>query len=229
MSQPDSAAGADSAEGAESELAAGTFSNWADGLMAALRGERDSDVPCGDCTACCTSSQFIHIAPDETDTLRRIPKALLVPAPRMAKGHVVLGYDARGHCPMLVDNRCTIYAHRPRTCRTYDCRIFPAARLEPDEPTKVLITRRVRRWRFSHPTQEDRVRHEAVQAAASFLLTNADALPEGSVPGNPTQLAVAAFELHKLFLAPVDAPVDAPFVTTAPTLEAAAAALDERR
>ena len=35
-----------------------------------------------------------------------------------------------GHCPMLVDGRCSIYEHRPRTCRTYDCRVFPAAGLE---------------------------------------------------------------------------------------------------
>ena len=83
--------------------------------------------PCGGCTACCTSSQFVHIEPDETRTLSRIPAALLFPAPGLPRGHRLMGYDENGHCPMLVDATCSIYADRPRTCRTYDCRIFPAA------------------------------------------------------------------------------------------------------
>jgi Fe-S-cluster containining protein len=40
---------------------------------------------------------------------------------------------------MLIDNRCSIYPHRPRTCGTYDCRVFPAAGLDNDE--KVRISR----------------------------------------------------------------------------------------
>ncbi|HET7720760.1 MAG TPA: YkgJ family cysteine cluster protein, partial [Acidimicrobiales bacterium] len=100
-------------------LPAGRFSTWLVRIGV--------DVPCGTCTACCTSSQFVHIGPDERDTLSRIPKALLFPAPGQPKGHVVMGYDERGHCPMFVDGACSIYEHRPRTCRTYDCRVFPAA------------------------------------------------------------------------------------------------------
>lgn len=52
---------------------AGNFSAWLQDARATLRGERDSDVPCGTCTACCRASQFIHIAPEETATLSRIP------------------------------------------------------------------------------------------------------------------------------------------------------------
>jgi hypothetical protein len=55
------------------EKEAGDFSSWLAGMQAAIRGERGSDVPCDGCTACCTSSQFIHVGPDETDTLARIP------------------------------------------------------------------------------------------------------------------------------------------------------------
>src|SRR6187399_1589388 len=110
---------------------AGGFASWIDSLRLALRGEADADVPCGSCTACCTSAQFVHIGPDETDALAHIAPELLVAAPGRPRGHVVLGYDERGHCPMLVDGACSIYEHRPRTCRTYDCRVFPAAGLEP--------------------------------------------------------------------------------------------------
>src|SRR4051794_37734314 len=114
-------------------LAAGRFSPWLTGMRGALRGEGGSDVPCGGCTACCRSSQFVHIGPDEVETLAHIPTELLFPAPRLPRGHLLLGYDERGHCPMLVDDKCSIYEHRPRTCRTYDCRVFPAAGVEIDD------------------------------------------------------------------------------------------------
>src|SRR5437868_3481590 len=97
-------------------LAAGDFSSWVRGMLGALRGEHGSDVPCGACTACCTSSQFVHVEPDETDTLSRIPAELLFPAPRLPRGHMLMGYDERGHCPMLIEGKCSIYEHRPRTC-----------------------------------------------------------------------------------------------------------------
>jgi Fe-S-cluster containining protein len=153
------------------DLDAGDFSSWLAGMRAALRGERDADVPCDGCTACCTSSQFVHIGPDETDTLAHIPPELLFPAPLLAPGHVVLGYDERGHCPMLVDGRCSIYEHRPRTCRTYDCRVFVAAGVAPDEgdPAKAAIAQRASRWRFTYRTDSDRRQHDAVRAAAAVV------------------------------------------------------------
>ena len=112
------------------DLAAGDFSSWISEMRSAIQGERGADVPCGNCTACCTSSQFVHIGPDEVETISCIPAEFLFPAPGLPTGHVVLGYDERGHCPMLVDHKCTIYEHRPRTWRVYDCRSFPAAGVE---------------------------------------------------------------------------------------------------
>jgi len=182
------------------DLAAGDFSSWLDDMQAALRGQRDAQVPCGTCTACCTSSQFVHVEPDETDTLAHIPAELLFPAPRMPRGHVLLGYDERGHCPMLIDNQCSIYDHRPRTCRTYDCRVFPAAGLGVDDDDKALIAERIRHWRFSFPTPEDRDRHDAVRAAARYIEEHAESLPDGRVPVNTTQQAVLAIEMHDAFL-----------------------------
>ena len=63
-------------------LDAGRFSTWLADMEAALRGERDADVPCDGCTACCTSSQFVHIGPDETDTLAHIPAGAALPGAR---------------------------------------------------------------------------------------------------------------------------------------------------
>jgi uncharacterized protein len=173
------------------DLPAGEFSSWLSAMQAALRGEAAADVPCDGCTACCTASQFVHIEPDETDTLAHIPAELLFPAPGRPRGHVLLGYDEEGHCPMLADGRCSIYEHRPRTCRSYDCRVFAAAGLDVDaeDPRKEAIAHRAKRWRFSFPTDDDRRLHAAVRTAARTVRAT-----------SVTQLAVRAIEAHEEFL-----------------------------
>lgn len=181
---------------------AGPFSVWLDGMLAALRGEVDADVPCGTCTACCTSSQFVHVARDEHATLARIPPELRFPAPGLPPGHVVLPYDERGHCPMLVDGACSIYEDRPRTCRTYDCRVFAAAGVEPDPDTQPAIAVRVAGWRFTVDGPEARARADAVRNAATYLDGHRAELPRGSAPVNRTQLAVLAVEVHDAFNGP---------------------------
>lgn len=184
----------------EQVLMAGEFSAWIVDMQAAMLGESGADVPCRGCTACCTSSQFVHISPDETDTLSHIPADILFPAPRLPPGHVLLGYDEEGRCPMLIDNRCSIYEHRPRTCRTYDCRVFPAAGVEVDDG-QVSIDERARRWRFSFPTEADRIEHDAVRAAATFLDEHRDMLRAAGLPANALQRAVLAIQIHRAFLA----------------------------
>jgi hypothetical protein len=156
---------------------AGEFSAWLGELAAALRGEDDTDVACGSCVACCSSRQFIHIAPEEVDALAHIPAGLLFPAPRLPKGNVLLGYDERGRCPMLGDGGCTIYAHRPRTCRTYDCRVFAATGLLPDEPEKTGIAERAREWVFSFTDEEAKALHERVRGIAATLSSDVPATP----------------------------------------------------
>ncbi len=189
-------------------LAAGAFGSWVVDLQGAMRGERDSEVPCGGCTACCTSSQFVHIEPDEVDAIAHIPAELLFPAPRAPRGHVLLGYDERGHCPMLVDGGCSIYEHRPRTCRTYDCRIFAATgvAVADDQPA---IAARVRRWEFTFlEDDDDRGRHDAVRAATAYLRERRVELGDDA-PEHPTRLAVAAMRVHELFSTPPGPDVEA--------------------
>lgn len=209
------------------DLPAGEFSAWLQEMQRALRGESGSDVPCDGCTACCTSSQFVHIAPDETETLSRIPAELLFRAPKMPAGHVLLGYDEHGRCPMLGDGGCSIYEHRPRTCRIYDCRVFPAAGIGIGDDDKALIAERVRRWRFAFPTEADRVEHEAVRAAARFVRKHQQVLGEGSAPTSATQLAVLSVEVHDAFLGQ-DGETGRTVVVE-PDVEDVQAALRERR
>jgi Fe-S-cluster containining protein len=173
-------------------IPAGEFSAWLTNMLAAIAGDQDSDVPCGECTACCTSSQFVHIGPDEADTLAHIDPRLVFPAPGLPAGHVVMGYDERGHCPMLIEGVCSIYEHRPRTCRTYDCRVFPASGIEPDD--KPLIADRVRRWEFEYANSDARSLHEAVRAAARSVRERE------TTTSSATQLAVLALETVRVEL-----------------------------
>jgi Fe-S-cluster containining protein len=184
----------------QQDLPAGCFSSWLRRTRSALVKENGVDVRCGDCVACCTSSYFIHIRPEETRTTARINKKLLFPAPGLPKGNVLLGYDRDGRCPMLIEGRCSIYEHRPLTCRSYDCRIFTAAGIAAGENDKTLINQRVRRWKFSYPTRLDRDQHAAVKAAAAFLRERAECFPGGAVPTNPSQLAIMALKVYKVFL-----------------------------
>jgi uncharacterized protein len=186
------------------DLAAGGFSSWLRTTRLALAGRHVADVPCGGCTACCTSSYFIHIQPEESQTLARVPRKLLFPAPGQPKGTKVLGYSENGLCPMFIDGSCSIYADRPSTCRTYDCRVFAATGIPAGDAGKALINARVRRWFFDFSTETDRDRHSAVRAAIAFLKRHEDAFPSGFVPDNPTQLALLAIKVHAAFCAGQD-------------------------
>jgi Fe-S-cluster containining protein len=180
-------------------VATGPFSAWLRATEATIAEGADADVPCGACAGCCTASQFVHIGPEERDTLAHIPAELLFPAPGLPRGHVVMGYDEQGRCPMLVDGRCSIYDHRPRTCSRYGCRMFAATGLGPGEEKPANI-RQVRRWRFEEPTWLDRVAHEACQAAAAYLADHAGGLPLGAAARNPVALAAQAIAAHPAFL-----------------------------
>ena len=97
------------------DLPAGEFSAWLRGIRAALAGGTETDVPCGDCSACCTTSHFVHVDRGETDALARIPAELLFPAPGAPAGTKLMGYDRGGRCPMLGGDLCSIYATRSRS------------------------------------------------------------------------------------------------------------------
>jgi len=185
----------------DGSLDAGDFSAWLRSALSAIRDGAPSAVPCAGCTACCSSSQFVHIEPDEADVLAHIPAALLFPAPGRPHGHVLLGFDERGHCPMLVEGGCSIYEHRPRTCRTYDCRVFAATGIEPGA-AQVAIAHRARRWRFREADADARAEQVAVESAGRSLDERRTRLAATPVPADPTQLAVLAVDVHDVFLQP---------------------------
>jgi hypothetical protein len=211
----------------DGDLDAGEFSSWLEQMRNALAGRGVSDVPCNGCTACCTSSQFVDIEPDEADTLAQIPPELLFPAPGRPHGHVLLGYDERGHCPMLAESGCSIYEHRPRACRVYDCRVFSATGVELDEPAKAGIAGRSRRWRFGFPSPDGGARAEGLRAAARYLDAHHADLPGDGRPLAATRRAVLAVELADLFTGR-DPDTGSPIVVE-PTPPEIAAAFAHRR
>jgi Fe-S-cluster containining protein len=142
---------------------------------------------------------FIHIRPEEKRTIQRIPRALLFPAPGLPTGHVLMGYDDQGRCPMLIGNHCSIYEVRPQTCRDYDCRIFAATGISVDQQKQPEIADRVRQWVFDYESEESREEHKIVKLAAAFLEMNRDLFPLGSLPSYPVQLAALAVSTYRLF------------------------------
>lgn len=181
-------------------LPAGNFSEWLRDTETALRsGQAEANVPCGACTACCRSSMLIHIRPEETNAIARIPRELLSPARGWPKGHLMLGFNDRGHCPMLVDDQCSIYADRPQTCRRYDCRVFAATAIPLTTPPQPEIARRVAQWEFQYESDAGREEHRMVKRAAAFLRQNRDLFPPRFLPKPPAQVAALAIQIHRIF------------------------------
>jgi len=175
------------------------FSSWLEQIRRSQKTGEPVNVPCGGCSACCISSYFIHIKPCETGTIAKIPKELMFPAPGLPAGNVLLGYNKKGHCPMFIGCKCSIYKYRPETCRTYDCRIFTATGMQPDDD-KVLISRQVNRWKFKFENGRDLKEFSAVRAAARFINEHAESFPEGFIPVNSPQRALVAIKVYKVFL-----------------------------
>ena len=192
--------GSSSAAKSPQELDAGVFSDWVAAILRSLRDGTGTDVPCGECVACCSSSYFVHVGPDEDAARRAIPAKFLFPAPGLPKGSLLMGFDRSGKCPMLSSRGCRVYADRPRTCRLYDCRIFPATGILEVGEGKEAIASQASRWKFRFPGPEDLRLHAAIQKSARFLSSNPGIFPEGFLPSNPTQLAILAIRVHSVFL-----------------------------
>ena len=183
---------------ATGDLDAGPFGPWLRATAAVAGGDGDADVPCGTCTACCRAAYFVHVAPGDARARRRIPAELLFPAPGRPPGHLLMGYDEHGRCPMLSHDGCSIYEDRPRTCRAFDCRVHVAAGTRPDGAHEADLAERVAGWRFRFDEPEDERRWTAVHVAARHL--EVAALPAGAAPQRPADVAAAALHTHELFM-----------------------------
>lgn len=190
---------------------AGPFGAWLHKLRASLHGDAGMDVPCGDCTGCCTSGYSIQLRRSDVAARALVPAELTVEAPGFAPGDLTVAARDDGTCPMLRAGRCSIYAQRPQTCLDYDCRVFAAAGLDAGGADKAAINTRVRAWRFSYEDEAARRAHEAVRAAARFIRERPEAFSALGVrvPAGPMGIAVFAIKAHAALLDPAtpDEPV----------------------
>lgn len=181
-------------------IQAGEFSDWLRETKWTEHTGAQASVACGECVGCCTSSHFVHVDSDEYDTVAAIPAELLFPAPGLPAGTLLMGIDEKGHCPMLKEGHCLIYALRPRTCRDYDCRVLRAANLSAGGREREAINRRLRQWEFQFSSEEGRQAQQAIADAAHFLSSNRQLFPVDSLPTNPSQLARVAINVYEEFL-----------------------------
>ena len=187
------------------KVSAGVFSSWLRRCRYMLLADTGMDVPCGDCRACCTSSKFVTVRPDEKVTLSRIPEKYLFRAPLQPGGNLVMGYDENGHCPMFRENRCTIYHDRPAACRNFDCRVFSAAGVQPDGKD-AAICRQVNLWKFEYPCDSDRYLHKCVGDAARFIKDKPHRFPGGRVPEDTVQIAISSIKACTVFITEQNGP-----------------------
>lgn len=164
---------------------AGRFGEWVVAMVDGVRSGAGSDVPCDGCVACCTSGQTILVEADERSAL---PSHAVVD---VGDGEHALAHDGDGRCVLLVEGACIAYEVRPRRCRTYDCRIFPATGLAP-ERDKPAIADRAATWTFRYEGGDDRRRQEAVRTAVVAIRSQ----QLGGRPTSATQLAAAAILAH---------------------------------
>lgn len=188
-------------------LPAGNFSEWLRSMRGALAGGPGMQVACGDCVGCCTSSYFIKVRPHETDARQRIPPEHLSASPT-EPGTSLMGFDAAGRCPMFGDRGCSIYAHRPETCRTYDCRIFSATGMDAG-PGRTTINQRIARWQFEYPGATELDEQRAVKAAAAYLRQHPVRFPDGHIPARPSEVAVLAVKAYPVFMGETPRDADA--------------------
>lgn len=132
---------------------------WEDLVAAERRGERpEAKVPCNGCTACC------HMAKIDFDPARERPEDLAhldyEPDPEAPGRALMKRRD--GACVHLGPRGCTVYEHRPRCCRVYDCRIFAVTGI-----TEIFEGGYAQpRWVLSTDNEEDRICAAALHAAS---------------------------------------------------------------
>jgi uncharacterized cysteine cluster protein YcgN (CxxCxxCC family) len=146
------------------------------------------NVPCNGCNACCYNHRI------EVDRSQEPPERLarldMVPD---EYGDMKLRKRADGSCVHLGENGCTVYGHRPTTCRTYDCRMscmlgIRRAYVHGDDVIEEPM------WVFDQETRKDRILHAAFQMVG-------DHLHQTGFPENPDDLNTLLASIAPAYIA----------------------------
>ena len=98
---------------------------------------KDNPVPCkkAKCVACCTRGYGIEVLPEDMN--EHLDAAVVG-----IEGMRLLRVTTEGVCVHLDPKKgCTVYSHRPKACRTFDCRHAYFANIYDRRPveTKILL------------------------------------------------------------------------------------------
>jgi Fe-S-cluster containining protein len=130
------------------------------------RAGKDVRVPCGTCNACCRSS---YLLVEVTESERAdFPEAVPVPDDKVSScsSPWMLPKKADGSCVHLKEGKCSVYAKRPQSCRSYDCRFDLLTGIVPDDPVMIEA---LGQWdNFAMKTREDRVTYTAIRLALTL-------------------------------------------------------------
>jgi Fe-S-cluster containining protein len=119
-------------------------------------------VPCNGCVACCyhpnVDVEPAHERPEDLAHLDIV---------QHADGGFALRKREDGACVHLGPSGCTVYAHRPRACRAYDCRLFSVIGLVDHYDGDQIPPA----WIFEASSKADRVRELALRLAAGRYIS----------------------------------------------------------
>jgi Fe-S-cluster containining protein len=143
----------------------GAVATWLRRTVAALRSYQAHEpfelaVPCGGCTACC-HGYAVEVRPSDDQTLETVPGT--------GDYERILPHADDGACAYLIDDRCSVYARRPASCREYDCRRLFFCRLQGE---RADINAAINQWSpervFKAPA--DRLAFDALMASRDQAL-----------------------------------------------------------
>jgi Fe-S-cluster containining protein len=77
----------------------------------------ETDVPCGECNKCCSLSP--HLTTEEFESGKYAYTFYKVDG---EDNPVVAIPRNKNGCMYLIENKCSIYADRPLSCKQFDCR-----------------------------------------------------------------------------------------------------------
>ncbi len=140
-----------------------------------LSGKAERNVPCNGCTACC-HHHIIEVDPSVDD----MSKLDVVES----DGKLILRETSDGTCVHLGPQGCTVHAHRPRVCRSYDCRLFSLFFITNPHRKPPLPM-----WEFDANSLEERATRAAMQMAA---------MKNRSAEGQEEALAAASSQWQEL-------------------------------
>lgn len=113
-------------------------------------------VPCGGCVACCYHPCVgVHPEDERPEDLARLDLVT------REDGVIVVRKRSDGACVHLGERGCTVYEHRPRACRLYDCRKYAMIGVLDS----YAGGRKSPGWRFDARTPDDRALMVSLQMA----------------------------------------------------------------